>query len=383
MSSTEEAERLIEAEPRGDQYDLLEAAALDQAQRAPTLDERAKNIEILKNIAEARSSAQTSKNQQRTLFLITAATPLLALIVTAITIIVQYRQFQKTLGQQAVANEDAQWREALKSVSFADQPSSQIGAIAMQGFFASPRFRSQARTIAGALLTNVPNVNAFDEVLSRMRDNTVDRNFTDLSVVGQMLGYAQRMRYHISGAASKENTPFLIEDVDEIDPNPTNLDRDRDQQVKVAAWELDTASQCLRQVWKRKGTLQSAETDRPVSPSRKVLTGIVLENAKSVEQNFDGLNFSGANFDFGILYNASFRGANFSEAKLKNVYFRGVVLTDADFSGVTVYEGSRWEESNWWDAKCVPQPMLDYLLRVDPRDLTVDTRTRLTSNCHK
>src|SRR2546429_8242661 len=55
----------------------------------------------------------------------------------------------------------------------------------------------------------------------------------------------------------------------------------------------------------------------------------------------------------------------FDGATLKDTYLRKVALDDADFSGVKVYSGSKWEDSNWWDAKCIPQPLLDYLLEAD------------------
>jgi Pentapeptide repeats (8 copies) len=318
-----------------DKYSDIETDAL-------ALADRAKGAEILKNLADVRNSYQTLRIQRLQLKTTRFATwvPLLALIITligtTITLVVQNKQFNTTLGEQRQqseraatlqrdASEDAQWREALKSVSFKDQPV--LGAFAMQGFFRSPRYDSQARAIASALLTDIPNVNAFDEVITRIRDNTTDANFTDLSVVAQMLGFAQRVRFHMKGAASKDNTAFLIEDVDEINPVPKDLAGDSDQRTKVAAWEIDTASRCLRQVWKR--------AEKPASPARRVLTGMVLENAKSDAENFDGLNFSRANLSFGILYNASFRGANFNQAKLKDVYVQKVALDDADFSGVS------------------------------------------------
>jgi len=362
-----------------DKYGALEAIALAHGQQASTIDEHAKSAQILKDIADARSADKTRRLQGRQLAVTTLANaaPLLALVISVFTFTAtlreQRQQSEKNATLQTEANEDAQWREALKSVSFKDDLSSEVGAFVMQGFFHSKRYGAQARTIACALATNIPNVNAFDEVITRVRDNTDETNFPDLGVVAQMLGFAQRARFHISGAASKENTPFLIEDVDEIDVDPKST-HDQNQQVKIAAWELDTASQILRQVWKR--------SEKPVSPVGKTLTGIVLENAKTSSQNFDDLDFSKADLSFAILYNARFKKARFNQAKLKDVYFREVVLDNADFSGVTVFDGSRWEGSNWWNAKCVPQGMLNYLLEVAPHPLTLDDKALLVSNCH-
>src|SRR5260370_3140369 len=293
-----------------DKYAPLEAYAL-------ALDDKAKGAEILKNLADARNSDEMLRSQLRQLKANRFVTwvPLLALIFTllgtTITVAAQNRQFKTTLREQRQqsdsvaslqrdASEDAQWREALKSVSFKDQPV--LGAFAMQGFFRSPRYGSQALAVASALLTGIPNGNAFDEVISRIRDNTTDENFTDLSVVAQMLGFAQRERYHMKEAASKHNTPFLMEDGDEINPDPKDLVGDSEQRPQVAALKIHTASQCLRQVWRK--------TENTVLPARKTLTGIVLENAKSPrpKEAFNDLNFSGANLSFGILYNASLKG---------------------------------------------------------------------------
>ena len=353
----------------GDKYGTLEALALDQAQQSSTLADRAKSVEMPKNLADARNSHQVLQVQRQQIraSAVNAWAPLLTLVATvvvaAVTLIYQGKL-------QREASEDAQWREALKSVSFADQASSQAGIFAMQGFFSSPRYAAQARTIASVLLTNVANVNAFDEVMSRMGPHTDSSNFEDLSSIAQTLGFAQRARFHIEGAASSENTPFLAADVTSIAVNPKDLDGDKEQQTKIAAWEIDSASQTLRRVW------TNPDSQKRLKPTGWTLTGVVLENA-----NFDDLDFTKANFNFGILYNASFKGARFNNATLKDVYVSKVALDGADFSGVTVYDGSRWEDSNWWNAKCVPQNLLDYLLKVDPHPLTPQEKSKVVSNC--
>lgn len=379
---------------RGD-YTSLEAFALDQVQTSKTVDDRVKNAEVLKSIADARSSAET--RFQRTQSLIITITQVLALVVTLIvgagTILFQNRQFLEKMQQQAAqardtatlqrqANEDAQWREALKFVSFKDDQASAVGAFVMQGFFASQDHGPQARTIACALLVNVSNVGAFDEVLERIAFRTTDQNSSDIYTMAQMMGYSQRSRFHITGAASKANTPYL-DDVDEINPAPAPADRTRDQMIKVAAWELDSVSQNLHDLWKR--------AKDPLSPAQQVLTAVVLENASADDHNFDKLDFSGAYLDFGILSNARFKGARFKRATLKHVHVHHVDLTDADFSdsllngadlsGVTQYKGSTWGDSNWWDAKCIPQPMLAYLQQVAPHALTPAAESRLVSTC--
>ena len=112
-------------------------------------------------------------------------------------------------------------------------------------------------------------------------------NYPDLTGIAQMLGFDQRAKFHISGAASKKNTPFLMES---LGANPKDFDRDKDQETRVAAWELDTVSRTLRSVWTDK------DSQKRLSPSGWQLSGAVLENA-----SFDGLDFTETDFSFGIL----------------------------------------------------------------------------------
>jgi len=360
----------------GDSLSALEAAVLDEEVIAEsTPNEKAKLAETLKNVADARSSnelVRIKRSQLRT----TAFAAWIAIIgvvaLAFVSISEQRKQSERPAVLQREANEDAQWREALKSVSFRDPASSQMGVLAMQEFFGSPQYSSQARSIAALLLPNVSNVYAFDEVLSTMGPPHTDRgNYHHLTGIAQMLGFDQRAKFHISGAASKKNTPFLMESLGAIKANPKDLDRDKEQQTRVAAWELDTVSRTLRSVWTDK------DPQKRLSPSGWQLSGAVLENA-----SFDGLDFTETDFSLGILFNSSFKRTHFDGATLKDTYLRKVALDDADFSGVKVYSGSKWEDSNWWDAKCIPQPLLDYLLEADSHRVTEETKSKLVATCH-
>ena len=360
----------------GDSLSALEAAVLDEEVIAEsTPNEKAKLAETLKNVADARSAnelVRIKRSQLRTTafaaWLVIAGAVALAFV----TVSEQREQSERLAALQRDANEDAQWREALKSVSFRDPASSEMSALAMQGFFGSSQYSSQARAIAALLLPNVSNVYAFDEVLSRMGPPHTDRsNYQDLTGIARMLGLDERARLHISGAASKKNTPFLVESVPALRANPRDSDRDKDQQTRVAAWELDVASRTLRTLWAEK------DPQKRLSPRGSDLSGAVLENG-----SFDGLDFTETDFRFGILFNASFKGTRFNGATLKDTYLRSVALDGADFSGVKVYSGSRWDDANWWDAKCIPQPLLDYLLEAGSHPLTDEAKARLVANCH-
>src|SRR5260370_11904363 len=85
---------------RSERYSSLEAQVLAYAQDAKTIDERAKCAEILKNIADAQNAA-TDSRFQRWREISTSAVPLLALLVTAATVLVHAPEFTTTQVQHA------------------------------------------------------------------------------------------------------------------------------------------------------------------------------------------------------------------------------------------------------------------------------------------
>ena len=174
----------------GDSLSALEAAVLDEEViEESTPNEKAKLAETLKNVADARSANELlriKRSQIRTTAIV-AWIPIMVVVALAFMAISEQRKQSERLAVlQREANEDAQWREALKLVSFRDPASAQIGVLAMQGFFGSSQYSSQARAIAGLLLPSVSSVYAFDEVLSRMGPPHTDRgNYHDLTGIAQ------------------------------------------------------------------------------------------------------------------------------------------------------------------------------------------------------
>jgi hypothetical protein len=373
--------------PEPNSQDLLQKIgheALNLVKQSADLETLSKGVEVAKTSAEA---AKAYSRSDRILVWVAAISPFATVLVALAAILVQNvqnqrsldaqrQQVQDTIKQQAIegartatmqreTSEDAQWRDALKLVSLRDSNSSAIGAFAMQGFFDSKRYGPQALTIASTLLTNVSNVKAFDAVFIRICAKVKDStNLADVIALAQSLGLAQRAKYHITGAASSSNTPFLIEHVDRIYLGTERMPQSSERQVQTSAWELDTTSHYLSSLWRK--------SDHSLSPAKIDLTGVVLENAHSTTENFNNLDFSGVNFQFAILYNASFENANFRDTKLIDTYLRNVYLSGADFSGATDFAGSRWEGTNWWLAKCISPGLLKYLREnaspTDPRD---------------
>jgi hypothetical protein len=68
----------------GDKYGDLEALALDQAQQSSSLSDRAKSVEMLKNLADARNSHQLLEAQRKQISAAVVATwaPMLTVVAT-------------------------------------------------------------------------------------------------------------------------------------------------------------------------------------------------------------------------------------------------------------------------------------------------------------
>jgi hypothetical protein len=138
-------------EQRTDSAESIACTALQRALDAETPDLQLRFLEIAKAvaerkkaIAEAEKSGLDAKNAslelrfQKTRFWATTLTPVLAVVITAVTLVVtvavQTWQFRRTTDSQRDASEDSQWRDALGKVSFADSNSALAASFAMQGF---------------------------------------------------------------------------------------------------------------------------------------------------------------------------------------------------------------------------------------------------------
>jgi len=141
--------------------------------------------------------------------------------------------------------------------------------------------------------------------------------------------------------------PFLQYDVVAIDPNPDYKSEGKPMEDKVIAWELETVSHGLSNLWE--------DLHLPVG---KALRSVTFENA-----SFQGLDFSKADLARSILYRANFRNAIFQGADLSNASLRDVCLDGADLSAITNFAGSTWKNSNWKAASKISPELHQYLER--------------------
>ena len=164
-----------------------------------------------------------------------------------------------------------------------------------------------------------------------------------------------RELHKVKGTAwsnSNELPAFLDYKVDSIDSNPDYSKSGVDVHDKVLAWELDSVSQRLSQLWQRQ-----------YLPPYEYLENIALEDA-----NFTGVKFSGVDLSGSVLLDACFQNAKLDGTDLTNTVLRHVELSGADLSNIKNFAGSTWKDTDWWSAKSIPSELQTYLAEHYPRN---------------
>lgn len=363
-----------------DALDSIEADAIKQANEAEDPEVRLKWIAIAnaiqdrrKSRAETNNAVLTAKNtaadlhHQRMRFFLATFTPTVSTFIAVFALLfqgfqfeksskLQADQFAKSIKLQADQNEDSKWQESMKSVSFKDPQSALTGALSMQPFFSLQRYASQSRAIASSLLPIVSNVDGFDEVLAALYATTnakVSDDQIPITGIAQTLLLAARERHRLLGTAwsgARGMPAFLHYRIESIDPVPSDREWEQSARDKVAAWEIDSVSQRLSQLWKEKQM-----------PPDSFLENLTLEDA-----SFNNVDFSKRDLTGSILYDACFQNANFDGADLTNTVLRHIELSGADLSNVRRFSGSTWQGTDWWQARSISGELRSYLSKRYP-----------------
>lgn len=368
-----------------DELDIIEKRALEQAMTAQTQRERAEALEIAKTITEKRKMMKETEKIQldakevsreyrfgRTKHWASMVTPLLAVAMTMLTLYNQSQQFKETAKLQTDANEESQWRDAIKNLSMKDARTTLLSAFSMHAFFDSPPHANQARTIAATLLPHVDISDGFDNIFFDILDMTNTSNQVHVVAIGKTLFNLQLDLFHVNALANRPaqvDFQTLREMLGDDDP-PDFIRKDSDsrREAGARAWMLDSVSDGLSGLWMN---------NKSTAPRGLDLGGVVFEDGQ-----FNGLDFSNTNLQGGALYNADFKRANFAGATFTRKLVSKVTLDGADLSGVKDFAESHWEDSNWWKAKCISKDLLEYL---EKNDATASPENKQEGNaitCH-
>jgi hypothetical protein len=338
--------------------------AIRSAHGTGDLEKLSKGADASKALAEAREVNFGLGWLPRWAKLFASWATALTLFLALVTLYFQNKQFLKSEDRQRASEEDAQWREAMKVVSFNDPSRALAAAIWMESFFdsPSPRYRRLSRHVAASLLPEVDNVAGFDNVLTDLVTHTDLENQHDIIVIAQGVADNQWRRY---GPRPDDPIKFRLAAREVLSGSPrvgrgSTIDA---KAFSAGTWQIDTASHALWQIW--------AERKIPI-PKGERLGDIVLENTRK-GQSFSA-DFTDVTLDNVVLSNASFRGANLTRATLTNV----TILDGVDLSEI-IFSDSHWNDTNWWDAQNISQDLCTYLQAKLPAPKT----SKLPSGCHQ
>jgi hypothetical protein len=215
--------------------------AFRSAHRTWDLEKLAKGADAAKALAEAREVNLGLGLLPRWAKLLASWATALTLLVAFATLYSQGRQFQKS-------EEDTQWREAMKAVSFENPSQALAAAIWMESFFDSPSLshRKLSRHVAATLIPKVENVAGFDDVLTDLVAHTDATNQTDIIDVAQKTSDCQWQRYGTAPGDPTELRPATEEVVGGLEG--PRLDGERKVDIvafNAGTWEIETASHAL------------------------------------------------------------------------------------------------------------------------------------------
>jgi hypothetical protein len=319
-------------------FDDLEQKALELATKTADADSMMKAAQALSTIRQLRGYRPAPIWPTA----VTSVTALLAIILTAWTV---YNQLLES-RERSQAAEDAQWTETLKQISLKDS-SVQTGIFGLQGFFDSQRHGAHAREVASALLPLADNKDTFEIVLKSLVAHTRAENQRDLTGIAKTIAYSEWDLFHaLKTSAVPKDCP-----VDDIIAFLNFADRcfaykngEEDPLAKRAwlySWEIDSMSDALGKLWQRGSP--------SISPANLNLAAIILENT----DNLKGLDFSNTQFNGAVIHLTDLSGARFGRARLSGIVFHQILR----------FEGSTWEEANWWDADSLSCGFSAYLAK--------------------
>jgi len=383
------AEESASKQPKSpDALDTIEKRAVEQAESSQDPDFTAKALDIAKTVSEMRklrsetekitldaNEASREHKAAATRYYMTILTTTSAVALAAATLGFQIWQQRSntelqtdTQKLQIDANEDSQWRDTVKTLN--SPGTTLVSAFEMGSFFYSKHHSMQARNIAATLLPTLDNPDAFDTVLFDMLDYDDASNGRHIIAISRTVFNSQLDLYGINVGMKQPlrlDFPTLKKILgDDEPPNFISQDVASRKRASVAPWMLDSVSAALLDLWLTK----------KATPG-KDLGGIVLENG-----NFNGLDFSHIDLKGGAFYNATFTGANFAGTDFTRRLISHANVAGADLSGVVDFSESKWELTNWWDAKCLSEVLLHYLENNDATASSENKAKAHAISCH-
>jgi uncharacterized protein YjbI with pentapeptide repeats len=291
--------------------------------------------EKLKQEAEVSSIRRGARFESARLWL-PISVPMLSTLILAGTLAFQVRQFEATTETQAASArenrkfqektaEDAQWRDAIRTLADAKtQESTLAGVTFLRSFLRSPAYRTDARNLAFNYLLQAKNYKAFEPLFNTVKELPTWESFDDYIQLDRLVSD----NYDAAFFALKN-------------PMPNGSSKDGANRTASRA-----AIEARRDELSKELELISSQI------------AIILRTPRSSSAPLD---LSRVDLGGGAdLQNVSFRGAN--------LHYSGWVanVTGADFSQISDFALSSWDNTAWWKSGQIDTPFVEYLVKKFP-----------------
>ncbi len=304
-------------DPLSDQIKQVRSAAsslLERAEKSSSVADLAAAVEKAAGALKLAAELEKTRDgrSERVRDYVSLLTPLITIIILAATLIAQNWQFLRSERDKREESMDAQWQDAVKTISASGALSP--GVVALQPFLRSPKYGEQARDAAANLLANSSDVGFFTTLFGTA--------FTPVT-----WGNVERL-VRLDRALRARFDPLLAKTADPA--------RQMNDLSRLSKDELATYNYVLSVV--------------PVIASE---VGGVLRTPAPPGVHID---LSGTYF-----FHGDWRGVDLNGANLDNIELNFCNLQNAELAGLTQFSAAALFGTAWWQAKSINRPLLDYL----------------------
>lgn len=372
--------------------ETLIAKAVDQS-NSDNLDELKKTLELIQ-LVDAIGEPELDRTIRhpkrfRLLNWATKETALIAVFITALTFLAQTGQFILTGYLQKSANEDAQWRSAVKAFSLDRAGGSLSGALTLETFYDSGQHGDRARAMVADSLFYLADPAAFDTLFFNLKENLRPGDAHYIYEVAKresdkewgLYSYLLAEDSQLCGGQKKANITCFRDLPSNLDalPDGSRLNKDLVAEANLLDWEIDSATSGILGVWATKKV-------NPFSAG-KSFPSIVLRFASSIgpahpndDSNMirlDGIDLSDANFAGAYLSHLRLANStslaradlkdsdlswtDFGATDISGATFDNAHIDCADLSKVTKVDGSSWNGVDLNQAIAVSDELQKYL----------------------
>lgn len=316
--------------------------------------------------AELRNVRKVARSEA-VRFWISVLAPLISAAALVGTLIFQIHEFSENARLQREAAEDAQYRDALKTIQDPHTMNAEIGFPEFESFFDSPRYGKQVYQIAISLLPHTTEPGSFDSLFAVVASHTDWNNFSD--VIGVSAGLLRSWRGWDRNVKKLEEAKRRMADSTTAHshpvPSPTN------SRGVPAPPIPPPPGQPFGSQQPSEPYLHTEQEDLNLEQVRNIRSSVESELKKTSDFLAHFLkqhHVQAAHLDFSGAYIASedLAGVDLGAALLKDTDFDYDDVQGTNLGSVSLFEGSSWDSTAWWRAAQVNAPLLEYLKKYFP-----------------